>query len=389
VAWTASSSQSWLTLNSTSGTGIASITANVADNTVTTSRTAVITITGAGLTPKTVNINQAGAAMAITLPVNFELSGTYKFTDFDGGVGSVVSNPSLSGINFSNKVGKIVRNAGATWAGSYLTMSNKIDINALPVFSMKVLSPRAGVTVLFKLEGDVGPSEVTATTTKANQWETLTWNFTGKPSNVYNKVVLMFDFGSVGNGTDNSTFYFDDIYQINSVTNLLSLSKYALTIEAAPGSKQVFDVQSNVSWSVSSSQSWLVPNLTNGSGNSAITLTADQNTTSGSRTANVTVSSPGLVPQSLLVTQDLGVTSVSSNQNPSIRVYPNPAKDFLFIEGFVSKTFVNVYNVNGVRLLSNVLSSPVMNIGNLENGVYFLKITDRKGVTIRKFLKLK
>jgi hypothetical protein len=361
----------------------------VADNTVTTSRTAVITITGAGLTPKTVNINQAGAAMAITLPVNFELSGTYKFTDFDGGVGSVVSNPSLSGINFSNKVGKIVRNAGATWAGSYLTMSNKIDLNALPVFSMKVLSPRAGVTVLFKLEGDVGPSEVTATTTKANQWETLTWSFTGKPSNVYNKVVLMFDFGSVGNGTDNSTFYFDDIYQINSVTNLLSLSKYALTIEAAPGSKQVFDVQSNVSWSVSSSQSWLVPNLTNGSGNSAITLTADQNTTSGSRTANVTVSSPGLVPQSLLVTQDLGVTSVSSNQNPSIRVYPNPAKDFLFIDGFVSKTFVNVYNVNGVRLLSNVLSSPVINIGNLENGVYFLKITDRKGVTIRKFLKLK
>jgi hypothetical protein len=199
----------------------------------------------------------------------------------------------------------------------------------------------------------------------------------------------MFDFGSVGNGTDNSTFYFDDIYQINSVTNLLSLSKYALTIEAAPGSKQVFDVQSNVSWSVSSSQSWLVPNLTNGSGNSAITLTADQNTTSGSRTANVTVSSPGLVPQSLLVTQDLGVTSVSSNQNPSIRVYPNPAKDLLFIEGIVSKTFVNVYNVNGVRLLSNVLSSPVINIGNLENGVYFLKITDRKGVTIRKFMKLK
>jgi hypothetical protein len=103
----------------------------------------------------------------------------------------------------------------------------------------------------------------------------------------------------------------------------------------------------------------------------------------------VTVSSPGLVPQSLLVTQDLGVTSVSSNQNPSIRVYPNPAKDVLFIEGIVSKTFVNVYNVNGVRLLSNVLSSPVINIGNLENGLYFLKITDRKGVTIRKFLKLK
>jgi len=389
VAWTASSSQSWLTLSSATGTGVASITATAADNTLQTSRTAVVTITGAGLSPKTVNVTQYGAPMAITLPINFELSGTYKFTDFDGGAGSVVNNPSLSGINYSNKVGKIVRSAGATWAGSYLTVSNKIDLNALGIFSMKVWSPRAGVTVLFKLEGDVAPSEVTATTTKANQWETLTWNFTGKPTNVYNKVVLMFDFGTVGNGTDNSTFYFDDIYQINSTTNLLSLSKYAVNMEAAPGSKQTFDVQSNVSWSVSSSQTWLVPSLTTGSGNSTITLTADQNTTSTTRTANVTVSSPGLVPQSLLVTQDIGVTSVNTNQNPSIRIYPNPAKEFLFIEGFLSRTFVRVYNVNGTLLMSTSLNAPVLDIQHLENGVYFLKITDRKGVTVRKFLKLK
>jgi hypothetical protein len=389
VAWSASSSQPWLTLSSTTGTGVASITANAADHTITTSRTATVTITAVGLSPKTVNVTQAGSAMAITLPINFELSGTYKFTDFDGGAGSVVNNPSLSGMNFSNKVGKIIRNAGATWAGSYLTVSNKIDLNSLGIFSMKVLSPRAGVTVLFKLEGDVGPSEITATTTKANQWETLTWNFVGKPSNVYNKIVLMFDFGTVGNGTDNSTFYFDDIYQISSATNLLNLSKYALTIEAAPGSKQTFDVQSNVSWSVSSSQAWLVPSLTSGSGNNTITLVADQNTTSATRTANVTVSSPGLVPQNLLVTQDIGVTSVSNNQNPSIRIYPNPAKEYLFIEGFLSKTSVRVYNVNGSLLMSKALNSPVLDIHRLENGVYFLMITDRKGVTIRKFLKIK
>jgi hypothetical protein len=389
VTWTASSSQTWLTLSSTTGTGVASITATATDNTVTTSRTAAVTITAAGLSPKTVNVTQAGSAMAITLPINFELSGTYKFTDFDGGAGSVVNNPSLSGINFSSKVGKIIRNAGATWAGSYLTLSNKIDLNSLGIFSMKVLSPRSGVTVLFKLEGDVGPSEVSATTTKSNQWETLTWNFSGKPSNVYNKVVLMFDFGSVGNGTDNSTFYFDDIYQINSTTNLLNLSKYALAIEAAPGSKQTFDILSNVGWTVSSSQVWLLPNLTSGSGNNTITLVADQNTSNTTRTAYVTVSSPGLVPQSLLVTQDIGVTSVSNNQNPSIRIYPNPAKEYLLIEGFLSKTFVQVYNVNGSLLISKSLNATVLDIHQLENGVYYLKITDRKGVTIRKFLKLK
>jgi hypothetical protein len=389
VSWSASSSQPWLTLSSTTGTGIASITVNVADNAVTTSRTAAVTITAAGLSPKTVNVTQAGAALAVSLPVNFELTGTYTFTDFDGGIGSVVNNPSRSGINYSNKVGKIIRNAGATWAGSYLTLSNKIDLNSLPIFSMKVLSPRAGVTVLFKLEGDVGPSEITATTTKGNQWETLTWNFAGKPSNVYNKVVLMFDFGTVGNGTDNSTFHFDDIYQINSTSNLLNLSKYALTIEAASGSRQTFDIQSNVGWSVSSNQTWLVPSLTTGSGNNTITLVADQNTTNNTRTAHVTVSSSGLVPQSVLVTQDIGVTSVSTNQNPSIRIYPNPAKEYLFIEGISSKTFLYVYDINGSLLISKPLSAPVINIHQLENGVYILKLTDKKGVTIRKILVMK
>jgi hypothetical protein len=103
----------------------------------------------------------------------------------------------------------------------------------------------------------------------------------------------------------------------------------------------------------------------------------------------VTVSSPGLVPQNLLVTQDIGVTSVSNNQNPSIRIYPNPAKEYLFIEGFLSKTSVRVYNVNGSLLMSKALNSPVLDIHRLENGVYFLMITDRKGVTIRKFLKIK
>jgi hypothetical protein len=79
---------------------------------------------------------------------------------------------------------------------------------------MKVFSPRAGVPVLIKLEGDVAPVERQVTTTLANQWETLNWNFAGTQSNVYNKFIFMFDFGSVGDGTANSTFHFDEVLQI-------------------------------------------------------------------------------------------------------------------------------------------------------------------------------
>ena len=388
VSWTASSNQPWLTLSAANGSGVAVITANAADNSGTTGRTATITITGNGLPAKTIDVTQNGAAIVITLPINFEENGTYVFTDFDGGTGSVVINPFQTGINLSNKVGKIIRNGGATWAGSYLTLNNKINFSTYSTFSMKVYSPRAGVSVLLKLEGDVGPSEVFATTTVANTWETLTWNFAGKPSNVYNKLVLMFDFGSVGNGTANSTFYFDDIYQIASASNILTLSKNSLTIAAAANSTQTFDIQSNVNWTVSSNQSWLTPNVLNGTGNTTITLTADMNPTSSIRTANVLVSAPGLVTQTLIVTQELGTTAVSNLQNPLIKIYPNPARDILIVDGFSTNAMLSLYDVTGKLLFTQKLVAKQINIGHLVNGMYMIRITDKKGVSTVPFVKL-
>jgi len=214
VAWTASSDQPWLTLSATNGTGIAVITASATNNNGTTNRTATITITGEGVLAKTITVTQNGAPIVITLPIDFESEGTYVFTNFDGGNGSAITNPVPTVYNSSNKVGRIIRNGGASWAGSFLTLNNKLNFSTLSTLSMRVYSSRSGVPVLLKLEGDVGPSEVTTTTTMANAWETLTWNFAGKPSNVYNKLVLMFDFGSVGNGSANSTFYFDDVVQL-------------------------------------------------------------------------------------------------------------------------------------------------------------------------------
>jgi endoglucanase Acf2 len=212
--WTASSDQPWLTLSATNGSGVAAITATAANNPGMAGRTAIITITGEGLPARTIAVSQNGAPIVINFPIDFESDGTYVFTNFDGGTGSVVLNPNPTVYNASPKVGRIVRNGGASWAGSFLTLQTKINFSTLSTISMKVYSPRAGVPVLLKLEGDVGPSEVLTNTTQANAWEILTWNFAGKPSNVYNKLVMMFDFGTVGNGTANSTFFFDDIFQL-------------------------------------------------------------------------------------------------------------------------------------------------------------------------------
>jgi len=156
---------------------------------------------------------------ALSFPIDFE-TGTYTFTDFSGGAATVIANPHSSGINTSAKVAQIVRNGGATWAGCKLILSSKLDFSATPTISMNVYSPRVGVTVLFKPEGDVAPSEVSTTTTVADEWETLTWDFTGKLSNAYDNLVFMFDFWNVGDGTANSTFLFDDVNLVKLTVGL-------------------------------------------------------------------------------------------------------------------------------------------------------------------------
>ncbi|WP_367388581.1 T9SS type A sorting domain-containing protein [Lewinella sp. LCG006] len=149
-----------------------------------------------------------------SLPFDFENGiTTADFEDFDGGTATVIPNPQMSGINTSATVAQIVRNGGAVFAGSKILLAENLDFSTLNTLSMKVFTTApVGTTVKFKLEG-VGAAERDVQTTVSNEWETLTWDFTGTPAN-FNYLVFMFDFGNVGDGSANSTFLFDDVEQL-------------------------------------------------------------------------------------------------------------------------------------------------------------------------------
>ena len=150
------------------------------------------------------------------IPMNFESSLiTYSFTDFSGATASVANNPLSAGINTSAKVGKMIKGAGDPWAGSYLTLPNPIDFSVKKTFKVKVFSPRVGAKLLLKVEnalnGNINFDKEVATT-KANEWEELTFDYSAiNTANSYHKVILIFDLGTVGDGSANFTYYFDDI----------------------------------------------------------------------------------------------------------------------------------------------------------------------------------
>ena len=157
----------------------------------------------------------------ILLPIDFEDNQVLNedIIHFNGGSGYVVYNPQIDDNNPSEHVGVIIRDGGDIWAGSYIELDGYLDFSTNTTLNMRVLSPYPGLMVKFKIEGDIGefPSEPAterdAYTTATNEWEILSWDFSGEPSDTFRKLVLMFDFGNVGDGTADSTFYYDDIYQ--------------------------------------------------------------------------------------------------------------------------------------------------------------------------------
>ena len=167
----------------------------------------------------------------INLPIDFENNQIINqdFIFFNGGSGYVVFNPQVDDNNPSEKVGVIIRDGGDIWAGSYLELDDYLDFSENPTLNMQILSPYPGLLVKFKIEGDQGdfPSEPAterdAYTTSSNQWETLSWDFSGEASNTYRKLVLMFDFGNIGDGSLDSTFYFDNIFQSDPSGGLVQM----------------------------------------------------------------------------------------------------------------------------------------------------------------------
>lgn len=175
----------------------------------------------------------------ITLPINLQsttLNYAGAINNFDGGALTVVNNPAAGGINTSTKVLKMVKNGGQPWGGSTLGLSGPINFSAGKIFRMKVWSPRVGANVLLKVEGAGGINfEKTATTTVANAWEDLVFDYTAIPAGNYTTLVFIFDNGTMGDGSSNFTFYMDDIRLVSSLPPTLpinfqsSLTNYGFT----------------------------------------------------------------------------------------------------------------------------------------------------------------
>ena len=154
------------------------------------------------------------------LPVTFESGTTDRhFFDFESAIMESLPNPLVGADNGSPNVGKVIKYLGAPYGGTSITFSNNVDFVNHPVITMKVLtSAPIGTYITLKAEKPFWGEERSVQTTKTEEWETLSFDFTNAPTDLPT-LALMFDFvagsANVGDGTIASTFYFDDIKYAN------------------------------------------------------------------------------------------------------------------------------------------------------------------------------
>lgn len=68
-------------------------------------------------------------------------------------------------------------------------------------------------------------------------------------------------------------------------------------------------------------------------------------------------------------------------------VYPNPVRDYLYIDANIEINSIEIYSLKGERLMIKVDRTNQIDISDLTPGVYFLKLEANAGVITRKIVK--
>jgi uncharacterized protein YjdB len=329
TAWTVSSDEAWLTVSPTSGNDNGSISVTAAANTVTASRTAVITVSGTDVVAQTITITQAAATIAVSgvslnsTTATLETGGTQQLTATVSPNNATNKNVTWSSGNTSVATVDANGKVTAVAAGKATITVTTEDGNHKATCEVTVNAPTVAV-------GGVSLNSTTATLETGGMQQLTA---TVSPNNATNKNVTWSSGNTsvatvdtngkvtaVAAGTATITVTTEDgnhkatcEVTVNAPTvpptPALSISLSSLEFVGA-GEEKTFTITSNTAWTVGSGDSWLTITPASGSNNGTVTVTAAANTATAPRTAIITVSATGVEQKIISVTQ------VATGENP-------------------------------------------------------------------------
>ena len=327
VSWEVSSDQNWCTVSPKSGSNGGTVTVNVTANTGSTERTATVTVKGGGIT-RTVTVTQAGEAF---LTVDKKTSTTVAFTKKDAGSKSfsIESNVSWevssdqswctvspkSGSNNGTvtvnvtantgstertatvtvKGGGITRTVTVTQAGEIVILVNNSTSTTVDFDTKDARSKSFSIESNVSWEVSSNQSWCTVSPKSGSNNGTVTVNVTANTGSIERTATVTVKGGGITR-TVTVTQAGEIVILVNNSTST------TVDFDTKDARSKTFTVQSNVSWEVSSDQSWCTVSPKSGSNNGTVTVNVTANPVSTERTAKVTVKGGGIT-RTVTVTQ--------------------------------------------------------------------------------------
>jgi outer membrane protein assembly factor BamB len=82
-----------------------------------------------------------------------------------------------------------------------------------------------------------------------------------------------------------------------------------------------------------------------------------------------------------------GTTAIENISLQEYSVYPNPAINYLYIDGLNENADVAIYDLTGKLIYNSELPNSQISVSNFHSGIYIMKIETINKIVIRKFVK--
>jgi uncharacterized surface protein with fasciclin (FAS1) repeats len=373
-------------------------------------------------------------------PIDFETKTNAVWEVFANGAGAaddfmITANPDKTGINTSDNVLKFKVNEGADpWAGAFSDSYAPVEFTEQSHMVTMMVWKSVISPVGFKVEGSTngGPvTEVKVSNTLTNQWEKITFDLSSIIGYSYNRIVIFPDFPDTR--TSGTTVYIDNIEFEKTlpatVVDIIVNSDAHTTLEAAVVAAGLVEtLQGEGPFTVfaptdaafaalpaGTVEALLadIPALTNiltyhvvGAKAMSTSLSNGQKiVTVQGKEVTVTINEEGVFINNAKVTvADLeaenGVvhvidavlvpttTSISTLDDVTFDIYPNPASDYIRINSNIGVESLIIRDIAGrvVTQKNNLSSSERIELNGFKSGMYLVTMKIGNIVSTRKLI---
>jgi hypothetical protein len=283
------------------------------------------------------------------------------------------------------------------WDGNIQIKYNSNGINAITQGAKRIF-PLPTITVnisLYEFSENANNFDISIEAT--NDWQIISfssWLSFSKTEGTGNDIVHV--ECEKNNGRDTRTAYVKlKYYDIAETTikvkqiaaDLLTASDSLIEFDAESGSSN-FNITSNRDWTITTSESWLTVSRIQGSGNRTISVNVEENLSGVDRLGYVVVRVNENLLDTVTVIQSADIISNILEKQNEIKIFPNPTNEYL---NLVIDTYehlaISVFNVFGEIVFEDLNAKPQIDVSNLKEGIYYIKIYGEKTNYTTIFIK--